>query len=138
MSIDEIPEDIRLFLLEHVESYEQLDILALLRPQAERSFSADEVAGAANIALSAAEIALSGLHHGGILEGTPDAGGPRFRYAPRNPGIDGLVDRLLRAYKENPLGIVKLMSANAIDRVRNYAIRAFANSFVLERKKKDG
>lgn len=138
MTIEEIPEDIRLFLMEHVESYEQLDILALLRPQPERSFSCDDVAAATNISLAAAETALDGLQQSGILSGSADRGGPRFRYTPSDPGVDGLVERLLRAYKENPLGIVKLMSANAIERVRTYAIRAFANSFVLERKKKDG
>lgn len=138
MTIEEIPEDIRLFLLEHVESYEQLDILALLRPQADRSFSCDDIAGATGMSLSAVETALDGLRQGGILSGSADRGGQRFRYTPSDPEIDGLVERLLRAYKENPLGIVKLMSANAIERVRTYAIRAFANSFVLERKKKDG
>lgn len=138
MTSEEIPEDMRSFLLAHVESYEQLDVLALLRTQADRGLSAEEVADGTKVPLAAAETALDGLHESGILAQSHHQGGPRFRYAPREPGLGALVDRILRAYRESPLGIVKLMSTNAIERVRTHAIRAFASSFVLERKKKDG
>lgn len=130
MTSDEIPEDMRSFLLAHVESYEQLDVLALLRTQADRGLSAEEVADGTKVPLAAAETALEGLHESGILAQAHHRGGPRFHYAPREPALDALVDRVLRAYRESPLGIVKLMSTNAIERVRTHAIRAFASSFV--------
>jgi DNA-binding IscR family transcriptional regulator len=137
MATDEIPEDVRSFLLEHIESYAQLEVLALLRKQPARGFSSEAAAAEANLPESAAEAALDELRRSGVLELTVLNGRQGFRYRPRKPETDRTVARLLQAFEENPIAIVKLMNATAMERVRTSAMRAFANAFVLARKKKD-
>ncbi len=44
---------------------------------------------------------------------------------------------LERAYAERPILIIQLMSANAIERLRNVALHTFADAFVLNKKDKD-
>ena len=46
--------------------------------------------------------------------------------------------RLVEVYEEQPIEIIKLMSANAIERVRTAALRAFADAFVLHKGKDNG
>lgn len=138
MATEEIPEDVRSFLLEHIASYAQLEVLTLLQKQPARSFTPEVAALEANIPESAAETALEELHESGVLDVTARDGRDEFRYRPREPGMDRTVERLLVAFKENPIAIVKLMNATAMERVRTSAMRAFANAFVLGRKKRDG
>jgi hypothetical protein len=137
MATEEIPEDVRSFLLDHIESYAQIEILALLRKQPDRSFSPEAAAAASNIPESAAEQALVDLHKSGVLVVTARSGRQEFRYDPRLPATDRTVERLLQAFGDNPIAIVKLMNATAMERVRTSAMRAFANAFVLRSKKKD-
>jgi hypothetical protein len=66
------------------------------------------------------------------------AGGPEFRYAPATVALDAGVSALARAYADQRLEIMKLISANAIERLRTAAIRAFSDSFLIRRKRRDG
>jgi hypothetical protein len=56
----------------------------------------------------------------------------------REPVLQPIVEALLRVYDESRLELMSIMSSNAIDRVRTGALRAFANAFVLSRKRDDG
>jgi hypothetical protein len=129
VSSDEIPEDVRRFLLEHVEGYEHLEVIALLRPEPGRAHSPDAVAAVSELPASAAEAALSDLQRSGILVMETDHAGPRYRYFPQLPEVEATITRLLDTHRENPLGIVKVMNAVSIERVRSSARRAFAGAF---------
>jgi hypothetical protein len=61
-----------------------------------------------------------------------------FRYGHERTDVDATVGALVRAYDQNRLEIVKLMNANAIQRLRNAALKTFADAFILGGKKKDG
>lgn len=138
MATEEIPEDVRSFLLEHIESYEQLDVLVLLRRRPDESFSIGAISGSMNVPDAVIERALQDLHASGLIESSLGRGGPRYRYRSGDAATDAIIDGLAKAYAERPVDIVKLMSEGAIERVRTSAMRAFANAFVLGKSKKDG
>jgi hypothetical protein len=46
-----------------------------------------------------------------------------------------VVDRLAIVYGEHRLEVMRLLSAHALERIRNSAARAFADAFVIGRKK---
>jgi hypothetical protein len=87
--------------------------------------------------VEAAEEALSDLTDRGLLQGEILAGTARYSAAADPPELVATMEQLAGAYTANRLDIMNLMSANAVERVRNSAIRAFAKAFDLG-KKSDG
>jgi hypothetical protein len=123
------------FLYEHVTSYEHLEALLLLHARTADTWSAAAVAQATHLTDAAAEQCLEDLCSSGIC-GARDVDGERvYRFAPSSPAIAAFVAELAAAYDADPLGVVHSMNSNALHRVRNRAARAFADAFVLGKKK---
>lgn len=132
----DLPEDVHALLHEHIESYEQLEMLLLLRRERYEQWTGEALAARLRVRAELIDTALAGLEAGGLIEavrGSP----PRFAYRPASPGLDAAVGRLERAYAERPILVIQLMSANAIDRLRTAALHTFADAFVLKRKDRD-
>jgi hypothetical protein len=125
---------VRAFLRDHIESYEQLEILFMLRGQPADHWSVQQLAERLQLPRDTIEEALQGLARaGGVNERSrPEEA---VRYFPRTAEHAATIDSLATAYQVNPLAVIKLMSANAIERVRTAAIHTFADAFVIGRKK---
>jgi hypothetical protein len=104
----------------------------MLRNGPNRSWTTEEVATRLGIDRDDARIALAGLCRGGLTEESADG----FSY--RAGAFEPIIDELVRANVENRLEVMNLMSLNALERVRSAAARAFADAFVLNRRKKNG
>ena len=127
----------RSLLFEHVSGYDELEALLLLHAAPARAWTVVEVAAALRIAALDAAAALGELSAHRLLA-TENASAPeRFRYAPADGALAAGVDRLAQAYAGQRLDVVKQMSANAIERLRSSAARAFADAFLLGKKKID-
>lgn len=135
---DELPEDVRTLLHEHIESYEQLEVLLLLRRERYEAWTVAGLAARLHIREELVGSALDGLKAGGLVAATVAAPAPRFAYRPASSGLDAAAGRLDREYAERPIRIIQLMSANAIERVRTAALHTFADAFVLKKDGKDG
>jgi predicted ArsR family transcriptional regulator len=135
---DELPEDVRALLQEHIESYEQLELLLLLRRERYEEWTIAGLATRLHVREELIRAALERLKAAGLVAtagATPAA--PRFAYRPASSGLDAAAGRLDREYEERPIRIIQLMSANAIDRVRTAALHTFADAFVLQKKDTD-
>jgi hypothetical protein len=130
---DTLPAAVRAFLREHIETYEQLELLLLLRQQPLEAWSTRRLAERRSYPLDLVEEALEGLARARTVERVPSTG--EVRYAPLDSVQRATIDDLASAYERNPLAIIKLMSANSIERVRTAAILTFAEAFVIGRKK---
>ena len=123
------------FLRAHVPSYDHLETLLLLRRRGDDTWTVAAVAAELHCAPSAAAESLAELAEHGLLT----TAGAAYRYAPVEPADAAMVDKLLHAYDVDRLAVVHLMNANAFERVRNHALSAFTEAFVLGRKKdRDG
>lgn len=139
----DLPEDVRRLLHEHIDSYEQLEVLLLLRRERYEAWTTDALATRLHVAEALIAPALSTLKAAGLV--TADANGDsagqpsRYAYRPASSGLDATVGILDREYAERPISIIKLMSANSIERVRTAALHTFADAFVLNKNssKKD-
>jgi hypothetical protein len=132
----DLTEDVRALLHEHIESYEQLEMLLLLRRERHEQWTGEGLAGRLRVGAELIQTALAGLEAGGLIEvirGSPS----RFAYRPATAGLDAAVGRLERAYAERPILVIQLMSANAIERLRTAALHTFADAFVLKRRGRD-
>jgi predicted ArsR family transcriptional regulator len=133
---DELPEDVRALLHEHIESYEHLETLLLLRRERHEQWTSEALAARLRVRPELIAAALANLKAGGMVEAT-GVTPTRFVYRPSSSGIDAAVGRLQREYTERPILIIQLMSANAIERLRTAALQTFADAFVLSKKDKD-
>ena len=132
----DLTEDVRALLHEHIDSYEQLETLLLLRREPDEHWTGAGLAGRLRVRAELIDTALAGLEAAGLIEAM--RGSPaRFVYRPASPGLDATVGRLERAYAERPILVIKLMSANAIERLRTAALHTFADAFVLNKKGDD-
>jgi len=134
---DDLPEDVRALLHEHIESYEQLEVLLLLRRERYEEWTIGGLAARLHLRQELIASALEGLKSGGLVASTHATPAPRFAYRPASSGLDAAAGRLDREYAERPIRIIQLMSANAIERVRTAALHTFADAFVLKKKDDD-
>ncbi len=141
---ERLPEDVLALLRERIESYEELETLLALERLRGADKTAEELGAAVHVGAALIEHALRSLEARALIErGTPAAGSARelelrYLYAPATPELDGAVRALARLYVEQPLSIIKVMSENAIQRVRTGAARAFADAFILRKDKNNG
>jgi hypothetical protein len=137
MTEPSLPDDVQAFLHDSVESYEEIEVALLLRSDAAAQLAAGDLAARLRTSEDAMTRALRRLRDAGVIA-CADAGRMEFRFAPRTPALRTTLDRLAAAYDDHRLEVVKLMAANAIERMRSSAARAFADSFVWGRKRSDG
>ncbi len=135
MTGEDLPEAVRQLLRERVETHEQLGALLYARAQGDRAFSADEAAAAVGLASSEAEAALSHLVAHALL-GVDGGAPPRYRYAARSSQQALVIDQLAIVHDRQQLALLRQMGANAIERMRTSAARAFSEAFVLRKEKK--
>ncbi len=134
----ELPDDVQALLRHHLESFEQLELLLLLRTDRDRCWSEESLVERLRIPSSLVLEAVQGLASAGFLAPTAPSGQKQYRYRVQSDSLEATIDRLSHAYKEQPMPVIKLMSANAIERVRTAALRTFADAFVLRKDKNDG
>jgi hypothetical protein len=134
---DDANDPLRLFLFERVSSYEELEALLFLAQNEERELTDAEVAAALGAPVDPIEEALRGLaSRGELVEATQRAGLALYRYAPRDEARRARVDELRQAYAERRLSVVRMMSSNAVERVRGAAMQRLADAFRVQRGKK--
>ena len=129
-----LPADVQ-GLLNRVDSYEQLEALLFLRSRPSQALTAKEVAAELGASPDEVERALMRLHAMGLLATAVGEMRAHYRFEPADAGSREAVDHLAEAYSESRLEVMRTMTANAIDRLRTDAVRAFADAFVLGRKK---
>lgn len=131
----DLPEDVRALLREHIESYEQLEVLLLLRRERYEEWTVTGLAARLQVRAELIGSALAGLEMAGLVVATGVASPAHLAYRPATAALDAAAGRLDREYAERPIRIIQLMSANAIERVRISALQTFAEAFVLKKKK---
>jgi len=130
VTIDELDPELRVFLSKCVHTFEQLEVLLLLHRSGSRYLSTDEIATGLAVRAEVTLAELEQLADKGLLAADPTRPG-RYRLSPATPWLRQQVEALIRAERERRLAIVQEMSTNAIERLRNSAIRTFAEAFRL-------
>jgi hypothetical protein len=113
-----IPDDVRRFLVDFVDSAEQLEVLLLLHRSRERGWAATEVASELRTASESVVRRLDSLVSGGLVEG-PDAT-DRYQFA-RGHRDEALVGRLAEEYKLKRVAVLELIFSRPGPGVRDFA-----------------
>jgi hypothetical protein len=99
--------DLAAFVREHVRSVWAVELLLLLRRDRERCWLPDALVAELRASTNLVGDNLSAFERGGLAV-CDDAG--CWRYAPANPALDDLVERLEKAYRERPVRVINLIS----------------------------
>ena len=138
MATDEVPIEVSAFLRAHIESYEQLETLLLLNSHPTRQWTSADIAATLKVSESEVLDALELLLAAGLVRVESNARAPSYSFAPTDAVVSEVVARLAALYTDRRVDVMKLMSAHAIARVRDAALRTFSDAFLLNGKKKDG
>jgi hypothetical protein len=130
-----ISDDLVALLSERVTSLEQIEVLLRLRAQPTVASALDEIVAQLPLPPDAVDDALAALVEQRLLVRDEAAGWPRWRYRSETPELERVIASLAEVYRERTLEVMRILSAQALDRIRNSAARAFADSFVIGRRK---
>lgn len=127
--------ELREFLHTHVSGFDELEALLFLARAPRQAWASKDVGAVLELPDEAVQEALENLAaESRAIEAAPDAEGTRkYRYVP-DEEQDRLVECLRRAFDEEPGTVLRLMSANAIVRVRSAAARRLAAAFGLRKR----
>jgi predicted transcriptional regulator len=135
---NEIPADLILFLRDNFATYEHLQVLEELSRDRSIAWREGDIATKLRLEPALVRAALTSLRASGLVASRSETRGQHFVYSPVTADLDQVVTRLFETYRHQPIEIIKLMSANAIERVRTAALRAFADAFVFRKDKGNG
>jgi hypothetical protein len=131
---DQIPLEVRKLIQERIHSIEALEVLLMLYQQRVRALPLTEIAAQLRIGKASVEAALSELESTGLARRAAE----EAVYPPTPLELERAIAGLLHTYEHFRVEILVMISKNAIGRVRNDALRTFAEAFRLGGKKKDG
>jgi hypothetical protein len=128
--MDPIPQDITRFMQENIESLEQLELLRVLSEDPSKEWELVSLGREAQADPQAATSHLAALSSRGLLTVITRGTETFYRHGCASPALDKMLSRLLQLYKERPVSTIRLVYAQATDR-----LRAFADAFRVRKEK---
>jgi hypothetical protein len=126
-----LPDDLNTFVLDHVDSIEQLEVLLLLWQRRERGWTASEVSQELRSAPESVAQRLKGLQNKKLLvvlaDQAPSAEAVYF-FQPESEKAQALVERLSEMYKTRRFSVINLILSRPSD-----SIRTFADAFKIKK-----
>jgi hypothetical protein len=122
-----IPEIVRRFIIEHINSVESLEILLLLSTGTIREYTAEDVSRTLRTSLESAAARLKELHRSKLLVTVENEGSPQYRFDTASPGA-GVVADLEKVYKTRRVSVISFIYSNPTD-----PLRAFSDAFRLRK-----
>ena len=124
-----IPEDVRRFLLQCIDSVEQLEVLLHLYRTPEQAWSCDSIALALYSNPASIARRLAGLYSNGLLTLESSS---TYRYQPKTAELDVTVSHLAETYRQRRVAVITVIASKPMENVR-----AFSEAFRLRKKDKD-
>jgi hypothetical protein len=121
LSARDLPEDVRRFITQRIDSIEQLEILLLLRAKPDRSWSAREVSDELRTDMTSAAARLSAMAGEGLVKQTGDSE-PRYTVALTQEA--SVLKQVAEVYATRRYSVIDLIFSKPSDKIRVFA-RAF-------------
>jgi len=134
---DVIPSDVLELLRECVPSFEGIEALLFLRSEAHREWPSLYISEKLVIPVAVLEISLDVLADRGLIARNAGSTDVTWRYAPADTSRDDVVTKLADLYEARRLDVMRVLTDLAVKRIRGQAARVFADSFVIQRKKRN-
>jgi hypothetical protein len=117
---NELPAPVEQFIVQHIESLGQLEVLLLVRQEPERWWRVEEIARALYTPVEICAGVLADLARRGFLAaGEPPE--PPYRYQPATSELDGLVDAVAETYRERRVAVITAIYSRPVSKVQTFA-----------------
>jgi hypothetical protein len=117
----QLSEALQKFILQYINSVEQLEILLLLKQDPAKQYSSEDIARLLFTHKDSVEARLNHLTANGLAETVAASEPVLYRYAPRTAELDNAVKELARDYPAYRVSIINLIFSKPIDRIRTFA-----------------
>lgn len=121
---DEIPDDLRDFIVQQIDNIAQLEALLLLRDNPDESWDSNRIATRLYINEGESARILSSLNQHGFLKLSDDG----YRYACRQAELETMVTRLAEFYRQKLIPVTNLIHS------KQKRIQQFADAFRLRKE----
>jgi hypothetical protein len=129
----DLPAELR-DLLERIDSFEKLEVLAHTVPQPGIAFAIAALAEVLRLPADGIESAADELAAAGFVR--RGAGGT-VSYVAAPGADDAAIRALVRLYEQDRLLVLRALTRSAMDRLRSSAARTFADAFLVRRPRKE-
>lgn len=120
MADELIPDDIKAFISQHIDSIVQLEALLLLRAHRELEWNVGAVANRLYIKTEETLPWLERLRNDGFLVSKSES--PLlYRYQPRSAELEQMIDRLTDVYAKHLVPVTQLIHSKPRTRVQEFA-----------------
>jgi hypothetical protein len=116
-----LERDVERFLVEHIDSIAQLEILGLLYAEPETARTAGTVARIIGVDPAWAATELGRLVGRGFVAPASNGRDPTYRFAPSDPALAGTIERVLDAFRERRVTVVDLVASKPSPHIRGFA-----------------
>lgn len=116
-----IPEDIKHFILQNIDSIAQWEGLLLLRENADEKWDAETVAQRLYIDAPVASALLVQLTQQGFLSSSIHGAEHRYQYWPGTPELEEMVGRAAQLYARHLVPITHLIHSKPKNRIQEFA-----------------
>jgi ornithine cyclodeaminase/alanine dehydrogenase-like protein (mu-crystallin family) len=132
-----VSEDVRAFLREQIETYEELEVLLFLQRETLGPWSVDSLRAQLRLDPSVLCDVLTALRGRKLINSSFDGFEEGYQLSAEAANNETLA-HLAALFENQSIEVIKLMSANSIDRIRTAAVRSFADAFVFRKGKNNG
>jgi DNA-binding HxlR family transcriptional regulator len=126
--VEALPDAVKRFILENVNSVAKLEVLLLLRAQRDTFWTAEAVSRALCTTPEMMAMQLAELQSRGLLI-SQEASQRQYRYEPKTSELEQTVAELDLMYKERRVSVINQIYSAPVDKVRT-----FADAFRLRHK----
>jgi hypothetical protein len=127
--MDPIPDEIVRFMQANVETLEQLELLRVLSENPSQEWEIGPLGAQAQADLPAAATHLAALASRGLVTVIIRGSDTLYRHGAGSADLDAKLSQLLQFYKERPVSLIRLVYAQATDR-----LRAFSDAFRVRKE----
>ena len=127
-----IPNEVRQFLVDQIDSVMQLELVLLLHAEPARQWSAADIAAELRVDAGWVASQVDELCRRRILI-CHKAAIAQYQFGPADPGTAGAIATLADLYATHRVSIISMIFSKPVDR-----LRSFADAFRLRKDKTDG
>lgn len=111
MTAKGLSEEVKKFITEHINSFEQLEGLLLLHSHPQQEWTAQEVSQELHLSQASAAMRLVAR----------EASEPLYRYHPQKPDFEPTVDSLAKLYPDYRFTVINLIFSKPLDKIKTLA-----------------
>ena len=126
----DLTAEVRQFVLDHIDSIEQLEVLLTVSKEL-RTWTVAQVQEEIRTDIDSARNRLQGLEQQGFLQKQTTGTKVTYLYNPKNVELRNEVERVRESYREHRFGVINLIIAKPND-----LIQTFADAFRIKKGKK--